>query len=246
MKLRIIALGNENVTRRITDSLAGDEVDLVCQSEVPQALDLLKREKFDLALIDSGMKNVGPICYRITWLCQTSVALIIKNSLTDWSQLRSLDVDGFISEDSGSIEILAQLKAIVRRHRRHFSPARILIIEDDEQIRESLKLCFSIYWPEAEIHTAGMGEEGVGMARSQSMDAILLDLRLPDISGFDVLNQIRRFSPAPVIVLSAARERDDVIKAMAFGADDYVVKPFQQADLLTRIRHHISLMSSMN
>jgi DNA-binding response OmpR family regulator len=246
MQLRVMAIGNENITRRLASSLACGGVDLVCQSEVPQAIDLLKQEKFDLALIDGYMNNIENTCYRISWLCRTSVALIIKGPQTDWSKFRSVNVDGFISEESEPIEILAQLQAIARRNNRELSRAKILIIEGDELIRETLELSFKIYWPAAEIHTASLGEAGIKIAQSEPLDAILLDLKLSDISGFEVLSQIRKTSLTPIIILTTNREQAEVVKAIEYGADDYLIKPFKQIDLMSRIRHHIDIVTNMN
>jgi DNA-binding response OmpR family regulator len=246
MQLRIMAIGNENVTHRLADSLACTGIDLVCESEVPHAIDLLKNEKFDLALVDGYMNNMENTCYRITWLCRTSIALIIKGPHTDWSRFRSVDVEGFISEESEPLEILAQLQAITRRNNQEFSRSKILIIEENEQVRELLELGFKVYWPEAQVHATGLGEMGIKIAQSEPMDAVLLDMKLPDMSGYEVLSRIREFSQTQIIVLTASRDPKEVVKAIEAGADDFLIQPFKQVDLMSRIRHHIDYITNMN
>jgi len=71
------------------------------------------------------------------------------------------------------------------------------------------------------------------------LDAIILDLGLPDISGFEVMKQIREFSSVPIIVLTAHTAGDEIIKALTEEATDYVIKPFRHRELLARVQGHI-------
>ncbi len=74
------------------------------------------------------------------------------------------------------------------------------------------------------------------LVESESPDVVILDLGLPDISGFDVLKEIRAFSGVPILILTVRGEEADVVKGLEWGADDYMVKPFRQLELLSRIR----------
>jgi DNA-binding response OmpR family regulator len=74
---------------------------------------------------------------------------------------------------------------------------RVLIIEDDENIVESLSLALRMRWPDVEISSSGMGEEGLRLVETCSPDILVLDLGLPDINGFEVLKQVRLFSDVP-------------------------------------------------
>ena len=168
------------------------------------------------------------------------VALVIKGDQTDWNKLRDLDVDGFIPEEARNMELMAHFQAIAHRSICQINKTKILIIEDDEQIQETLKLSFQIYWPEVEVSFATRGEEGVRMARCESVDVILLELILPDISGLDVLNKIRSFTQTPVVILTADRNQETLIKALRSGANDYVLKPFKQIELMNRLRQFIN------
>lgn len=113
---------------------------------------------------------------------------------------------------------------------------KVLIIEDAPEIVESVSLAFRIRWPEAKVVAAGLGEKGIEMAETEKPDAVILDLGLPDISGYDVLKEIRLFSDVPVIILTVRGDEADIVKGLEWGADDYIVKPFRQLELLSRIR----------
>jgi two-component system response regulator VicR len=113
---------------------------------------------------------------------------------------------------------------------------KVLIIEDDREIVETISLAFQIRWPEAKLVSTHLGERGVELVESEAPDIVILDLGLPDISGFEALRQIRLFSMVPVIILTVRAEEPDVVKGLEWGADDYMVKPFRQLELLARVR----------
>lgn len=113
---------------------------------------------------------------------------------------------------------------------------KVLIIEDDQKTVDVIVIVFQIGWPEAKVISTPSGEKGVEMVESESPDIVILDLELPDISGFDVLKQIRLFSTVPIIILTVRGEEKDVVQGLTWGADDYVVKPFRQLELLARVR----------
>lgn len=113
---------------------------------------------------------------------------------------------------------------------------RVLIIEDDQEIVEAISLAFQIRWPEANLISTHLGERGVELVESENPDVVILDLGLPDISGFDVLKQTRLFSDVPIIILTVRSDEADIVKGLEWGADDYMVKPFRQLELLSRIK----------
>ena len=113
---------------------------------------------------------------------------------------------------------------------------KILIIEDEPEIVEVLTVTFEIRWPEAKLVSTNMGEKGVELVESENPDIVILDLGLPDISGFEVLKQIRAFSYVPVLILTVRGEEADVVRGLEWGADDYMVKPFRQLELMSRIK----------
>ena len=118
--------------------------------------------------------------------------------------------------------------------------AKVLIIEDDLEIIESVILSFKIHWPEAEVVYALRGTKGIEMAQIQAPDIIILDLGLPDISGYEVLKQVRMFSSVPTIILTVRSQEEDIVRALDGEANDYVVKPFRQKELLARVRAQLS------
>jgi DNA-binding response OmpR family regulator len=240
MTMQVLTLGRQKVIERVVRSLAGNDISVTTCFSIEDAVANLKRQKFDLALIDGYLDDLQNVCNRITWQYRTPLVLIVNGSQADWEILRSLDVDGFIPEESSNIELVAYFNAIARRSCPAAASARVLIIEDDEPTIESLRLAFQVYWPEASITCTSCGKEGIQTARQDPVDVILLDLVLPDISGYEVLNSIRSFCQAPVIITSASHSRDDVLKAMISGADDYVLKPFKPLDLLNRIKTQVN------
>lgn len=117
---------------------------------------------------------------------------------------------------------------------------KVLVIEDDMEIVDSILLSFRVMWPEVEVIYANHGIEGIAKVKSESPDLVILDLGLPDITGYEVLKEIRLFSSIPIIILTVRSEEEDVIKALESEANDYVVKPFRQKELIARVKAQIS------
>ena len=113
---------------------------------------------------------------------------------------------------------------------------KVLIIEDAPEIVEAVSLIIEMRWPEAKVISTTLGEQGVDLAGSVLPSVIILDLGLPDMSGFDVLKRIRLFSDIPVLILTVSSDEPSIVKGLEWGADDYVVKPFKQLELLSRIQ----------
>ena len=113
---------------------------------------------------------------------------------------------------------------------------KLLVIEDDPEIQEVISVYFEMSWPEAKVIPCLKGKKGIELSESEKPDVIILDIGLPDMSGFEVLKEIRSFSNVPVIILTVKGEEQDKVKGLELGADDYMVKPFSAAELLARIR----------
>lgn len=113
---------------------------------------------------------------------------------------------------------------------------KVLIVEDDKEIVDAITLAFQIRWPEAKVVSTRLGRKGVDLVESESPDIVILDLGLPDISGFEVLSQVRLFSRVPIIILTVRADEADVVKGLEWGADDYILKPFRQLELLARVK----------
>jgi len=113
---------------------------------------------------------------------------------------------------------------------------KVLIIEDDREILDAITLAFQIRWPEARVISTRLGNKGSELVEKESPDLVILDLGLPDTSGFDVLRQIRLFSRVPIIILTVKSDENDVVRGLENGADDYMTKPFRQLELLARVK----------
>ena len=113
---------------------------------------------------------------------------------------------------------------------------KVLVIEDEKSIIDAINVAFEFRWPDARIIASITGKKGVGLVRKESPDIVILDLNLPDISGFDVLKEIREFSSVPVIILTVRSDDEDMLKGLETGADDYLTKPFNLMILLARVR----------
>jgi DNA-binding response OmpR family regulator len=116
-------------------------------------------------------------------------------------------------------------------------PARktILIIEDEPHIVLGLK--DALEFEGFRVASAGKGREGVSVAKHEKPDAVLLDLMLPDVNGYRVCEDLRRWNPfVPIIMLTARSQELDKIRGLDAGADDYVTKPFSIGELIARIR----------
>lgn len=121
---------------------------------------------------------------------------------------------------------------------------KVLVIEDDRDIVEAISLAFRIRWPEAQVISTHLGERGMELVEKESPDVVILDLGLPDIGGFEVLKQVRELSSVPIIILTVRAEEADIVKGLEWGADDYVIKPFRQLELLSRVQVQIRKQNS--
>lgn len=112
---------------------------------------------------------------------------------------------------------------------------RILLVEDDEQIREVIKDYFGNHAREYELECAENGPKGLAMLRNNPYDLLLLDVMLPGMSGFSLLRELRRTSSLPVIMITAKIREEDRLRGYELGCDDYVCKPFSIAELCAKI-----------
>lgn len=110
----------------------------------------------------------------------------------------------------------------------------ILVIDDEPQILRALRTILTA--KQFRVSVASRGDEGLALAAAQPPDLIILDLSLPDISGFEVCEQLRQWTQVPIIVLSVRDSEHDKVLALDKGADDYLTKPFGIEELLARIR----------
>ena len=116
----------------------------------------------------------------------------------------------------------------------HSTKRTVLIIEDEPGIVDTL--VYSLSTEGFDALTSTTGRDGLSILRERSIDLVVLDIGLPDASGFDVLSEIRSLSRVPVLFLTARSGELDRVLGLELGADDYVVKPFSPREVVSRIR----------
>lgn len=111
---------------------------------------------------------------------------------------------------------------------------RVLLVEDDPATSKSIEMMLT--HANLNVYATDLGEEGIDLAKLYDYDLILLDLNLPDMSGHEVLRQLRLARvDTPILILSGADDMENKIKGLGFGADDYLTKPFHREELVARI-----------
>ncbi|MBR1759158.1 MAG: response regulator transcription factor [Lachnospiraceae bacterium] len=120
---------------------------------------------------------------------------------------------------------------------------RILVVDDEKLIVKGIR--FSLEQDGMEVDCAYDGKEALSMAENGSYDAILLDVMLPEMNGFEVCQQIREFSDVPIIMLTAKGDDMDKILGLEYGADDYITKPFNILEVKARIKAILRRSSKM-
>jgi DNA-binding response OmpR family regulator len=113
---------------------------------------------------------------------------------------------------------------------------KFLIVDDDKAIVEAVTIGLQFQWQDAEVHSAPDGEQGLAMFGELSPDVTLLDVNMPRMSGFEVLQRVREVSDAPVLMLTARGDEMSKVHGLELGADDYLVKPFSHLELFARIK----------
>jgi DNA-binding response OmpR family regulator len=121
---------------------------------------------------------------------------------------------------------------------------KILIIEDDLDVAEMLNAYFRVQG--YEVFTVNWGEDGVRSCQTVHPDLVILDIRLPDIDGYEVARRLRsdrRTAEVPIIFLTEKRDRSDRLQGLELGADDYITKPFDVQELRLRVRNALKRVS---
>lgn len=122
--------------------------------------------------------------------------------------------------------------------------SKILIIEDDVDVAEMLNAYFRVQG--YEVFTVNWGEDGVRSCQTVHPDLVILDIRLPDIDGYEVARRLRadrRTADVPIIFLTEKRDRSDRLQGLELGADDYITKPFDVQELRLRVRNALKRLS---
>ena len=113
---------------------------------------------------------------------------------------------------------------------------KALVVEDNLDVMEFVSIALKVGWPDIKVVHTHLGGAAAELLKSERPDFVLLDLNLPDVSGFEVVRQIRLLSTVPIIIITVRDDEADIVKGLEWGADEYVVKPFGQLALLARVR----------
>ena len=111
---------------------------------------------------------------------------------------------------------------------------RVLVVDDEPQILRALRINLRVR--DYDVHVAATGTEALAVAGRYPPDLVILDLGLPDLDGVEVIQGLRGWTKAPIIVLSGRSDSTDKVEALDAGADDYITKPFGVEELLARMR----------
>lgn len=112
--------------------------------------------------------------------------------------------------------------------------ARILLVEDEAAIADAI--VYALQTEAFDVSRVGLGREALSLLQTESFDVLILDVGLPDQTGFDVCRELRKFSQIPLIFLTARGSEIDRVLGLEMGADDYMVKPFSPRELVARVR----------
>jgi len=113
---------------------------------------------------------------------------------------------------------------------------KILIVDEEPDVVRLISVSFGMQQPNWEVVAASDGEEALAAVEREQPALVLLDVGLPDMDGFQVLQQIRLFSDVPVVMLTVHDDELSKVRGLELGADDYITKPFSHLELLARVR----------
>ena len=113
---------------------------------------------------------------------------------------------------------------------------KLLIIDSDPDVVDSVKLTVGMIWPKATTLSASSGDAGVDAVDSEGPNLVVLEVDLPDMDGFRVCREIRRFSDVPIIMLTERDKEANIVRGLDAGADDYIVKPLDSIVFVARVR----------
>ena len=110
---------------------------------------------------------------------------------------------------------------------------KVLLIDDEKRMLDLVALYLRPY--DYRCTKAGSGKQALELLDKEAFDLVLLDIMMPDMDGWEVCREIRKFSNVPIIMLTAREQQEDIVKGLRLGADDYMTKPFGEEELLARM-----------
>ncbi len=208
------------------------------------AVAIVKKENPELVLLDINMPGMDglEVLRRIkNTSSQTKVIMVtISNDADTQQKARNLGADAFVKKPftTDYLEDVVILK--VNEMAKTKEPARILIVDDEEGIRDSLKKFLNSRF-ECEISEAANGQEALNSLKKDKFDLVLLDIKMPGISGMDIIKEKKKLDYKPCIWVITRFDSEDVAhKVIEGGADDYIPKPFSLRILDSKIRNFLA------
>lgn len=119
---------------------------------------------------------------------------------------------------------------------RSLGKMKVLIVDGSPETLNTLSFGFKLRWPECAVLCTDRGSEGIALTERETPHLVITEIALPDVTGFEVIKQIRLFSEVPIIVLADKRDEMEVVRALELGADDFIFKPPRPLDFLARAR----------
>ena len=113
---------------------------------------------------------------------------------------------------------------------------KLLIIDDDAEIRDALRVTLALQWPDIVTLEAADGVSGISVAEHEVPDLIILDVMMPEMDGFEVCARLRRSMRVPILMLTVMDRTVDKVQGLEAGADDFLVKPFDHIELIARVK----------
>jgi|SRR3989338_7563972 len=209
-----------------------------------EALAFVERETPELVLLDINMPDINGLEV-LRYIKKTSAqSKVIMVTVSDDADTREkakrLGADDFVKKPftTDYLEDIVILK--VAQLTKEKEPAHILIVDDEEGIRDTLKKFFSERF-ECELFEAGDGKHALDLLRAKKFDLVLLDIKMPGLSGMEVIRQLKKLDDKPCIwVITRFDSQEVAHKVIEQGADDYIPKPFSLRVLDSKIRDFLS------
>ena len=201
-------------------------------------LDLARKHRPDMIILDVMLPSLNgeDVAQVLTDDPETKhIPVVIYTSLEP-DQINHLDSRLHIIRKDAALDNLPKVIEQVIAERQHSARYQLLLVEDDDETRQTLRIGLS----EAgyTVTAAANGQEALRLAQHQPFDMVILDVVLPDINGFTVLQTLRertQTATTPIMLLSALNSSQEKVRGFQLGADDYVTKPFDWSELLARI-----------
>ncbi len=209
-----------------------------------KGIEFISRTKPDLILLGINMPEMDGITTlkEIRKVDEDVPVIFLADYVSEdlVSQAKKLGVDAFLSKGHEFNKGLVLIRKSLRKKKGKSEKKRILIVDDEPELRDALKIRIESSGYEAIL--ASDGEEALKRTREMEPDLIILDIMLPKISGFKVCRMIKfdpKYKNIPVIMLTVRTGKEDRLLGIQSGAEEYITKPFSDDDLMARIKKHL-------